>query len=257
MRDDMSKVIVESPRWGRGLARALEGSRRQFRNRLDGDHESAPQRLGMRRDTKDRKFFGEHLEPLYRYLRQQVNRPWNKIYSELSTQLDRRSVVQAHAFTHINDFVGCDTRWCDGQVFVHTRWGVHPVIESSCELYVHPLTGILLRNRTTKRAVQRREHKRDAKEGAQHPDRRIGLPGMSIDRQWHRVKGIWYEVALCLLEEGSDAAPVYDTVLGHPVSRDSKKVLAATYGYNDVYAWSKRQLSGKTLRQHGLKSQAE
>ncbi|MBX3604340.1 MAG: hypothetical protein KF788_03670 [Piscinibacter sp.] len=89
MRDDMSKVLVESPRGGRAWARALAGRRRQRRNRLDRDGEGAPQRAGMRRDPEVCKHFGEHLAPLYRYLRQQVHRPWTKVYGELCAALDR------------------------------------------------------------------------------------------------------------------------------------------------------------------------
>jgi len=47
--------------------------------------------------------------PLYRYLRQQVNRSWAKVYGELCAQLDRRSVVQAHLFQHIEDKVAIET----------------------------------------------------------------------------------------------------------------------------------------------------
>jgi hypothetical protein len=257
MRNDMSKVLVESPRLGRALARAFEGTRRRFRDRLDRDGESAPQRMGMRQDTDNRKQFGEHLSPLLRYLQGQVDRPWSKVYSDLCSRLDRRNLVQAHAFVHIDDYVKRATVWHDGRVFVRTRWGLESLAECGCKLYVHPLTGILLRNRAAAVARRRWKEARASVQAESGPDRRIGLPGMSIDRQWHRVRGIWYEVALCLLDEGAHAAPAYDVVLGHLVNRDSRKVLAATYGYIDAYAWSKRQLPGKTLRKHGLESQVE
>lgn len=257
MRNDMSKVLVEKPRGGLRSAYDLRGSRRKWRNRIDRDGESAPLRFGIRRDAKDRKGFGENVNPLYRYLSKQIHRPWAKVYSELSAHIDRRSTVQEHLFQHVSDRVAVDTFLSEGRVFVHSYGGPEPLEESRRELYVHPLTGILLPNRAAVIAAQRRKEARAAAKEAQNPDRRIGLPGMSIDRQWHRVKGIWYEVALCLLDGGADAAPAYDVVLGRLVNRDSRKALAATYGYNDVYAWSKRQLPGKTLRKFGLVSQAE
>jgi hypothetical protein len=61
VRADMSKVLVESPREGRGRARAHEGQRRRVRQRADRDGESAPQRFGMQRCCRRPK-----TEPLLR-----------------------------------------------------------------------------------------------------------------------------------------------------------------------------------------------
>lgn len=257
MRNDMSNVLVEKPRGGLRSAYDLRGARRQRRNRLDRDGESAPLRLGIRRDAIERKGFGENLNPLYRYLSKQIHRPWAKVYSELSANVDRRNTVQEHVFQHIRSHVDIETFWRDGQVWAHSYGGPVPLEESWADLYVHPLTGILLPNRAGAKARQHRKAQRAGKKGMQHPDRRIGLQGMPIDRQWHRVKGIWYEVALCLLDADPAGAPVYDVLLGHLVNRDSRKELVATYGYCDVYAWSKRQLPTRTLREHGLTSQAD
>lgn len=256
MRDDMSKVLVEKPRGGLRSAYDLRGTRRKWRNRIDRDGESAPLRYGIRRDAKERKGFGENLNPLYRYLSKQIHRPWAKVYSELSAHIDRRNTVQEHLFQHIDDRVAIRTIWRDGRVLAHRYGRTGPLEECGAELFVHPLTGILLPNRAAAGVRQRWKEACCTRKEAPNPDLRMSLPGMSIDRQWHRVKGIWYEVSLCLLEAGPEAAPVYDVVLGRLVNRDSKKLLTATYGYNDVYAWSKRQLPGKTLRKHGLESQS-
>lgn len=258
MRDDMSKVLVDSPRGGHRSAYALRGSRRARRNRLDRDGESAPLRVGIRRDAIERKNFGEHLNPLYRYLSKQVHRPWAKVYSELSANVDRRNAVQEHLFQHIHSHVAVETVWRDGQVFARSYGGLEPLERNwAPPLYVHPLTGILLPNRARALEKQRQKQALAAKKELRQSDRRIGVPGMPVDRQWHRVKGIWYEVALRLLDDSPEAGPVYDVVLGQLVNRESRKVLAFTYGYNDVYAMEKRQLPSKTLRKHGLVSQAQ
>lgn len=257
MRDDMSKVLVDSPRGGHRSAYALRGSRRARRNRLDRDGESAPLRVGIRRDAIERKSFGEHLNPLYRYLSKQIHRPWAKVYSELCANVDRRNSVQEHLFQHIGSHVAVNTVWRDGQVFALDSGDLEPLEKSWEPLYVHPLTGILLPNRARALEKQRQKQALAAKQEQRQSNRRIALPGMPVDRQWHRVKGIWYEVALRLLDESPEAGPVYDVVLGHLVNRESRKVLASIYGYNDVYAMEKRQLPSKTLRKHGLVSQAQ
>ena len=164
MRADMDKVLVESPRSGRRFAEAVKGQRRRRREQLDPDGEGGPRHQGMRRDGVKR--FGEHLGPLYRYLRAQVNRPWDKVYGELCAQLDRRSVVQQHLFEHLHDRVAVDTVWIDGQVWWRGRWrALTPLRESRVELYVHPRTGLLLLNRGRLAAAQQARRAPNARRG--------------------------------------------------------------------------------------------
>lgn len=253
MREDMDKVLVERPRSGRARVRAFEGSRRRRRDRLDPDGESGLQRLGMRRDVIERKHFGEHLNPMYRYLRKQVDRPWNKVYGELCSQLDRRSVVQEHLFQHIKDRVAVDTVWRDGEVLAR-RWSdLVPLARCGAELFVHPLTGILLPNRA--REIERRRQNQERAEHATqpHPDRRVGLPGMPPACQWHRIDGLWYEVTLGALETSSDMTSAYDVVLRKVVTGRHRDALRERYGLPDRYATRKRQLGHAALRAHGLR----
>jgi len=252
MREDMDKVLVESPRSGRGRAAAHQGSRRQYRQRLDRDGESAPQHLGMRRDALDRKHFGEHLSPLYRYLRQQVNRPWNKVYGELCAQLDRRNVIQAHLFQHIDDKVAVDTLWHEGDVWVRRWRELVRVGETRVDLFVHPRTGILLPNRGRALVQQRERAQQQAKAACAQADRRVGLPGMAADCQWHRVDGVWYAVTLAPLDPSPQAASVYDVLLKRLVDGRQRDLLRRQYGCPSRYATAKRQLASAALRAHGL-----
>ncbi len=250
MRADMSKVLVDEPRSGRATAWALAGSRRQHRHRLDPDLEGGPARLGMK-DGRGDKWFGEHLGPLYRYLRGQVDRPWDKVYGELCAALDRRSVVQAHLFEHIADQVAIETVWQDGQVWAR-RWGkLQPLAEHRAELYVHPRTGILLVNRARVIARRARKQARVAQAQAREHERRIGAP-LPAGVQWHRLDGLWFEVQLRPLECN---VQVYDVVLRRLVSTTNCDLLRERYGSRGTYAQAKRQLDGKTLRQHGLASE--
>jgi hypothetical protein len=252
VRDDMSKVLVESPRSGRSWASALEGARRQRRNRLDPDGEGAPSRVGMRRDALARKHFGEHLGPLFRYLRQQIRRPWAKVYGELCAKLDRRSVVQAHLFQHISDQVDVETVWHDDAVWVRNWRGLVPLNQSRAELFVHPRTGILLPNRLRLIEVRRKRQERQQQREQGGPDRRTAIAGMSADSQWYRIDGIWYEVKLAALDVRDDKNVVYDVVLKRNVSGANRSLLDATHGKPGCYAIAKRQLDRGTLRKHGL-----
>ena len=118
MREDMDKVIVERPRRGGGV----QGDGRVFRNsRERGSH------LGMKRGYDHPKWLNENLAPLKRWLHKQVHRPWDKVYAELCSGIDRRSTVQAHIFEHIDDFVERAAVLRDGEVWVR-----------ACLLYTSP-----------------------------------------------------------------------------------------------------------------------
>ena len=251
MREDMSKVLVESPRTGRARAHATEGTRRLRRHDLDPDGEGGRRHIGMRRDAIERKDFGEHLSPLYRWLDRQAGRPWAKVWGELCANLDRRNVVQAHVFQHIESHVETRTFWRDGQVCVSSRWhGLQSINECWSPLFVHPCTGILLRNRAREIAQRQRRQQRAARAELPHPDRRSGLPGMADNCQWQRIEGIWYAVTLAPLP--ADQAPVFDVVLGRSVDAKQRELLRARHGRPDRYAVAKRQLGRKALRAHGL-----
>jgi len=88
MRADMHKVICEEPRHGGG--REKSGRRAQLADDL------LPTAEGMRRPHRDRKWFGEHLSPLRRWLRSQVGRPWNLVYGEACAVIKPDSVVRNH-----------------------------------------------------------------------------------------------------------------------------------------------------------------
>ena len=164
MRDDMYKLIVERPRRGGGV----QGDGRAWRNSRDrGNH------LGMRRGYADRKGLNENLAPLKRWLHKQVHRPWNLVYSELSKGIDRRNAVQDHIYQHLDQFVARDVRWIDGVPMVWRGWPAPgawiPVREdATVELFVHPVTGILLPNRGLHKARQQQRARRaKAREEAQ------------------------------------------------------------------------------------------
>jgi hypothetical protein len=121
MRSDMFKVIVERPRVGGHGVR---------KGRPPRDVEDYPSHQGIRRRLGYHgKEFNEHLGPLRRYLRKQVGRPWNKVYSEICEHLRAGNVVHDHVRLHVFDYVS-DPR--------------HPVRGGGFKMfYVDPRTGLL------------------------------------------------------------------------------------------------------------------
>ncbi len=141
MRSDMAKVVTEAPRrghansskkWGRRLSKDEYG--------LD-DHGPARAATARRRQYSDPKEFSDLLGPLRRYLRKQVGRPWDEVWSEITQTLDSRSLTGQHIFDHIRWEVEQEA-WIgdDGRLFHKRRWGA---IELKDGLYVHPVTGLV------------------------------------------------------------------------------------------------------------------
>jgi hypothetical protein len=248
MRDDMDKVIVERPRRGGGV----QGDGRKWRNsRERGSH------LGMTQGYAHPKGFNENLAPLKRWLHKQVHRPWDKVYAQLCSGIDRRSTVQAHIFQHIDDFVERQAVLRDGEVWVSGSWWRRgaarvPLREAAhVELFVHPATGILLPNRLRCKARQQEAAKR--KEAV--ADRLV----IDAFTEWHRVDGCWFEVRLAPFPEdqggGAKQEKRFDVMRGCLVTRSGAcHVMAGmsrrlvTYSQDFVYAVAKRQLGRREVR---------
>lgn len=271
MREDMFKVIVERPRLVHSNGYSRDG--RKFRN-----DENAPGRLGMTRGYVQRpKSFNENLAPLKRYLEKQVNRPWDKVYGEIRATIDARSTVKQHILQHIGDFVAIDTYWVEtpegGQVIVRGRWprGDVPIEDAMVELFVHPRTGILLRNRRFVSWDRRTRQAREAERARDAADCRE----IDAHRQLRRIDGIWYEVTFDTLPPPRKRArhtgigvtmevvhdACWDVIQKAWVSRqeDERRNNGVRMRNRDMvgdanrYARSKRQLGAQELKKHGLK----
>lgn len=106
MRSDMSKVLVERPRLGRSWAKANQGDR--FPRNLEDSPKRAP------KCPDKTKGLNENLGPLKRYLRSQVGRKWDDVYSDISKHLRPSNPVQQHVRDHLKDFVCMHTSFENG-----------------------------------------------------------------------------------------------------------------------------------------------
>ncbi|MGP1667627.1 MAG: hypothetical protein ACTS5I_17350 [Rhodanobacter sp.] len=129
----MTKVIVERPRLGhKDSYRPLRAERKRDLS------EDAPTRESMTKPHRmhyEGKQLNENLNPLRRFLRAQVGRPWDKVYSEINEHVKVTSAVQAHVRQHIKDFIQL-TVYRDkfGQVWDNGR--LWPMLLTKGDLYV-------------------------------------------------------------------------------------------------------------------------
>jgi hypothetical protein len=246
MREDMYKVIVERPRRGGGV----QGDGRNWRNSRDrGSH------LGMKRGYVYGKSLNENLAPLKRWLHKQAHRPWDAVYSELSQGIDRRNTVQAHIYQHLDQFVERHARMVDGVVMVRKGWGLGgawaPVREQPwIELFVHPVTGILLPNRGLREARQRLRASWGQRRGTQ-PYAEYHV--IDDTTQWHRDGDCWFEITLAVLPaEGLRHDALRRCMVGiqHADQSPAPGVPGnlAMYGKRNVHAAAKRQLSRREVQ---------
>lgn len=255
MRADMSKVIVERPR--KYKSNDAQAARR--RNDFDG-----PQFLGIRAGYGYRAL-NENLSPLRRYLRTQVGRPWSTVYSEITSGLDRRNVVQQHVYQHLDDFIATQVQ-IRGDELIDLRrpldWRGSNRIRQ--ELYVDPRSGLVRLNKrystwTREKAEQSRKRQVEV-----HSRRRV----INDETLLLLLDGLWFEVKMAPLP----TVQIVETIVQGRVRR--KRVADARfdavlktrtrldqddadrrnlYGSPSVYAVSKRQLSRKELRAYDLR----
>lgn len=253
MRKDMSKVIVERPRFDHAGRRQRPG-----RTRVVTDDDGAPlaAREPMRRQDKT-KGLNENLAPLKRYLESQVGRPWNKVYADISANLRPSSTVQQHVRDHVEDFVAFRTRMKDGVVMTSSArmGGERPLTEDYRKFFVHPRTGILKHNPHWRVWRRRFETARAAKAA----ERAKRMREINDWTQLHLLNdGAWWIVELVATPYKHYTPPKGAREQDDPnvdvVSRAklSDLPLGERYGRDFVHARDKRQLSKAEKKSYGL-----
>lgn len=260
MRKDMHKLLCERPRNGhKDRDRDREIPARRYSQRLELVHgedddgkyveSNSPSSMKMGKGCGGTKALNENLNPLYRWLDKQVNRPWDKVYSELRKRIDVRSAVQLHIMEHLWDRVERDVEIVDGEACAKMeswegRW-------RSGQLYVNPETGILCKAKSESKFRGPRQDPRVTK-----------LDDTTFLCQ---IKGIWYEVTYSYPPPKSPSMNLIWGKNGRWKDTD-EIVLKFEAQYlselaKRVYkSWwipfTKVQISSKGLRKRGLQNQA-
>jgi len=137
MRKDMDKILVTTPRIGSRLKN--EEVKEQRRKARDSDDYDLPQKSSMKPKGKhswNRKSLNEYLNPLVRYLSKNCGRPWDKVYSEICENMDRRGVTQDHIFQHLFDYVERNPVFKGGKPHSTGYGGLNRLYKSGWSFYV-------------------------------------------------------------------------------------------------------------------------
>ena len=241
----MHKVVVERPRWNPGPGK--HGRRANLSDEL------LPKFEGIKRPHAHRKGLTDLLGPLKRWLRSQVGRPWNDVYSEACAVIKPDSVIRAHIKTHLLEFVHRHTFLKDGEVWCFTgRWRhgevpVGSVASNWAPFYIHPETGLLCE-------VPARPHRCWCDKKANR--RSLTLRWLDDTTLLRQLNGCWFECRMAEFPERfvkGDSPWRFDLAEKIAIYRSKAREI---YG-RDAYCVAKRQLSRRELRKLGVFNTAQ
>lgn len=110
MRRDMKDVIVNTTRFqDEASNKEIKENRRSLVKQLvkqtkimtQEDREDFDYTKLNRRNPRRTKEFGDRIMPMRRWLRNQVGRPWDQVFSELCDNADERSIRGWHLKDHV------------------------------------------------------------------------------------------------------------------------------------------------------------
>jgi hypothetical protein len=252
MRQDMASVIIDRPRRGAGdggKSIPPKGTKRR-ESKIPLDEKPKRGRMGRGFYGWDCKELNEHLAPLYRYLRSNVGRPWDKVWSEICANLSVRNATTSHVRDHVE---------------MDVEKNVIMVGKTPCridgtplwrEFYVNPNSGLLCR------VKDKPKHRYEKKK----PEY-VNVGG----KLCQEVNGIWYEITFKNLPKARKVAKRYpwlrgtskDRIMGYVddnedyyddvvYGRCMRRQLSEYWG-EQVRADSKKQLNKREIKKLGLR----
>lgn len=220
MRQDFNKLLTERERIGHSRC---FGEVRHSKN-LDTDDrkaEGSVTKQGMkhrhlRSKGNGTKSFNENLNPLRNFIRDNVGRPWNKVYGEICQTFDKRKVINQHILQHLFQDVETDAKMVNGKVctlntargsrpydpqtgkysdtvegFYEARW-VPVRDDNRIKWYVHPVDGLLKLNKHRKTSKQLKDENARKRE----IDLRKVFKKINDLEELHKINGVWYVYTL-------------------------------------------------------------
>ena len=180
----MNKVLTERPRHGGAYIPTKKTAKKYRPIDLD-DENDIPDEVNHAPSGRHRvygcasKKLADLISPLRRYLESKVGTPWDDVYSECCTTLDRRSMSGNHVFEHLRDMVTLTTIMVDGKVMEVSSGSGTPMEIYYDSLYVHPETGLLCKNPGSR------------PKWTPKPDPNI-MDGPTDLTRYTKIEGIWY-----------------------------------------------------------------
>ena len=240
MRKDISKIIVERPRYNSKCVR---------KGRKVND-ELLPNRQGMRRPHLlgyNQKQLNENLAPLRRFLNSSVGRKWDDVYSEICKNLKITSTVQEHVRGHVTDFVALNISiGKNGKLLLNTKYRTYEIDSKVYfDLYVDPIDKIL-KNVPDKYKWNKHKYIRPVDKDHAIVD----------DLDFYKIDGIWYTVDWEKVPDATYITRIIDDVEYKRLVNQSKyDVISKLSVYSGNWCRVKKiQLNSDELKKYNLKN---
>jgi hypothetical protein len=258
MKKDFAKIVTERPRTQSGDKTLVRNTRRTNRQKVkNGNDEDFRIKEPMSKN-RGSKEFTDVLGPIKKYLRKQLGRPWNKIYSEFCEHFKKTSVSQSHLLDHVSWYVEQNVFYLteNGKKIPYTSQGYRLTEENSTypQFYVCPETGLL-----KEAPVRTLKNKKKNQESFREID----------DRFYKEIDDIWYELTLFhfLVEykNGKYSFKIPKNLKGNTVDPYSaldvihRNAIIDSHGHNrygkykNSICTQKRQLSSKEIKKLKLR----
>ncbi len=266
MRTDHHKLICERQRGGSGSSyRDIRHDKNEAMNDewyledvedLEEDDNlihTTNKKVSMRKTYKSRwidKSFNDHINPIRGFVRKNVGRKWDDVFSDFCAVYDQRAVLTKHLFQHLKWSIDRNLVVKDGELFIRSRYhGLEPIQESWAEFYVDPRDGILKRNTQHK---EWRQIRREAltKKQAKETENKIVIDKLT---ELQFINGTWFKLTFAYLEP-------YQITVEVPNTEPPRSYQTTRYQY--IYdasiqphrSWEKRQVSKRTLSKKELRN---
>lgn len=257
MRPDMSKVLEERARQGASdiSKRAARRTAKQASLELKEDLnkiESMRENTASQGRRDNGKVQNKNLAPLRRWLRSQVGRPWDSVYSEICETIERR----LHPYLDVIQ----DAFEVDGAPWYKHYRGVDCLVPKGA-LYLHEGTLRQSKNPPLDKSAYRTQFKRPYS---------VGFVQDSEDLVYRKLKGIWFELkvrkmlpglscydialkrSFVLTEGGHGVQLCYPNLARRIWDKEKENNHREFYGDLKVFCYEKRQLNSREIQKLNL-----
>jgi len=231
----MMKVIAEPARSGSSY-RIAKGEK--VRLQRDGIDAVLHEGMGQRWNFDERNSTRNHLNALRRYLRKQVGRRWDTVYSDICHNAPKGSFLGNHVRELVADEVHDRVTISGDEMYGRRGWKVY-----TGDLYVCPETNILKVHNADEQRKRYRYHRRPELE----------MIGVDETHKYVNIDGLWFFVTLSDIPGAEVTERPCDVVFKESVfavgEKDRLYHNRITRIWNGrLYASTKRQANSREVR---------
>jgi hypothetical protein len=246
----MKKVVVEKPRSGMRY-KSPKGYENSIDKLMEREEEPRGEKIYQKWESySDGKRLTDVLGPLRGYLKKNVGRAWDDIYSEICQNLPANNTNASHVRDHITKMVETTVFMKDGSPYTSIGEKLEYIGSFLCSFYVNPETGILC------------ELKNNRKKRYYNKNKKICIDA-GPNQVYLKIGGIWY---LLYLAVDTGVTKTYLNVFGTTTNyisyskfdfaftrtlSDSERI--KYYGNATFYCCRKKQLNSREIKKAGLR----